>query len=615
MVVILVAQVGVAQPAASGDSLAPASYSVSGIDVSAYQGAVDWQAVKATGVHFAYVRASEQANTPDGGFTTNYAEAKAQGLFVGAYHRARPDVSGGRAQADYFLDHAQFTNDGKTLSPVVDMEWPRAGWVSQSGKPLGSCYDLTATQLVSWTRAFLAEVSARTGRLATIYTSTSWWNLCTGGDQTFGQNPLWIARYSTSPLPLPAAWSNFTFWQYTSSGTLPNGAQVDQDVFREDVAALGWLAHGTPVALTSWAHQKYQHVVYISADRHIHELYFPIGGGRWHQNDLTATVGAAPAIRGSALTSWVDQRYQHVVYVSSDRHIRELYFPLTGGRWRQRDLTVAAAAPATGPGSVLDSWADHRYQHVVYASADGHIRELYFRIAGGAWKQTDLSGITGAPPAVTTNALGRWIAGGYQHVVYLSPDGHARDLRFPLSGGTWKESDLTAQAGAPPAAVGSALSSWVDHNYQHVVYLGPNGSARELYAAVSGGAWKQTDLMKFGGASPAVPGSALSSWVDHKYQHLVYMSGDQRIRELYFPLAGGRWSQNDLTSAADGPVGALGSAVSSWIDRKYQHIVYVAGDGHVNELYFPLAGGRWKQNDLAASAGGPPAVPGSAMTS
>jgi hypothetical protein len=52
-----------------------------------------------------------------------------------------------------------------------------------------------------------------------------------------------------------------------------------------------------------------------------------------------------------------------------------------------------------------------------------------------------------------------------------------------------------------------------------------------------------------------------------------------------------------------------------WIDQKYQHIVYVAGDGHVNELYFPLAGGRWKQNDLTASAGGPPAVPGSAMTS
>ena len=617
--VVLAAGVGVAQPAASGDSRAPADAAaadpVSGIDVSAYQGLVDWQAVKASGVRFAYVRASEQANTSDAAFATNYANAKAQGLLVGAYHRARPDVSGGRAQADYFLDHAQFTNDGRTLPPVVDMEWPRAGWISQSGKPLGSCYDLTATQLVSWTRAFLAEVSTRTGRLGTIYTSTSWWNLCTGGDQTFGQNPLWIARYSASPLPLPAGWSNFTFWQYTSSGTLPNGTPVDRDVFREDGAALGWLARGAPVVLTGWVDPRYQHVVYGSADGHIHELYFRLNGSRWHQNDLTVKVGAAPAMRGSALTSWVDHRYQHVVYVSGDRHVRELYFPLTGGRWKQSDLTVAAAAPPTRPGSALTSWADHKYQHVVFGSADGHIRELYYRLAGGAWRQTDLSAITLAPPAVTANALGSWIAAGHQHVVYLSSGGHARDLHFPLGGGAWKESDLTAAAGAPPAAAGSALSSWVDHKYQHVVYLASTGSARELYAPAAGGTWKQTDLTRSSRASPAIPGSALSSWVDHKYQHVVYMSADQGLRELYFPLTGGHWNPTDLTSAVHGPPVALGSTVCSWIDQKYQHVVYVAGDGHVDELYFPLAGGRWKQNDLTGSAGAPAAVPGSAMTS
>jgi GH25 family lysozyme M1 (1,4-beta-N-acetylmuramidase) len=350
--VVLAAAVGGAQPAASSDSPAPAKTAaadpVSGIDVSAYQGLVDWQAVKTTGVLFAYVRASEQANTPDAAFAANYAGAKAQGLSVGAYHRARPDVSGGRAQADYFLDHAQFTNDGTTLSPVVDMEWPRAGWVSHSGKPLGSCYDMTATQLVSWTRAFLSEVTARTGRLGTIYTSTSWWNLCTGGDRTFGQNPLWVARYSTSPLPLPAGWRNFTFWQYTSSGTLPNGASVDQDVFREDAAALGWLAQGTPVALTNWVDRRYQHVIYVSADGHIHELYSLLRERHWQQNDLTVKVGGAPALRGTALTSWVDQRYQHVAYISVNRHVCELYFPLTGGRWKQRDLTVAAAAPRPG---------------------------------------------------------------------------------------------------------------------------------------------------------------------------------------------------------------------------------------------------------------------------
>lgn len=236
------AMVGAAIP--NAQAATPAGYSASGIDVSVFQGSVNWSAVKATGVSFAYIRASEQSHIPDANYATNFANAKAQGLLVGAYHRARPDASSGSAQALYFLDHAQFANDGKTLPPVVDMEWPRAGWTSPTGKPLNDCYNMTPAQLVAWTRAFLSEVTARTGRLGVIYTSTSWWNKCTSSNTTFGQHPLWVARYSTSPLPLPAGWSNLTFWQYSGTGTLPGGSPVDQDVFRGDLATLRQLAAG-----------------------------------------------------------------------------------------------------------------------------------------------------------------------------------------------------------------------------------------------------------------------------------------------------------------------------------------------------------------------------------
>jgi GH25 family lysozyme M1 (1,4-beta-N-acetylmuramidase) len=218
---------------------------VSGIDVSVYQGSVDWRAVKATGIGFAYIRASEQANIPDANFAANYSNAKAQGLLVGAYHRAKPDASSGKAQADYFLDRAQFANDGKTLPPVLDVEAPRAGWTSPTGRPLNACYNMSPAQLVAWMRAFLAEVTARTHRLGVVYTGTNWWNACTGSNTTFGQYPLWVARYSTSPLPLPAGWANLTFWQYSASGKLPNGTPVDQDVFRGGTAALTQLALGS----------------------------------------------------------------------------------------------------------------------------------------------------------------------------------------------------------------------------------------------------------------------------------------------------------------------------------------------------------------------------------
>ena len=224
-------------------SVPPPGYPVTGIDVSAYQGQVDWVSVAAAGAKFAYVRASEQSNIPDAYFAANYQGAKADGLYVGAYHRARPDLSSGTAQADFFLDTAKYVNDGRTLPPMLDIEWPRADWTG-----LNACYNLSPAQLSAWIRDFVTEVAKRTGRQAVIYTNTNWWGPCTNNDATFGSNPLFIAGYTTSPPPLPASWATWTFWQYSDSGTLPG----DQDVFNGDDAALSQLA-GLP-ALTLVAH-------------------------------------------------------------------------------------------------------------------------------------------------------------------------------------------------------------------------------------------------------------------------------------------------------------------------------------------------------------------------
>ncbi len=73
---------------------------------------------------------------------------------------------------------------------------------------------------------FLARITLnrykyRTGRDAVIYTATSWWKQCTGNYGGFGStNPLWIARYSSTPGELPAGWAYRTMWQYTSSGPI-----------------------------------------------------------------------------------------------------------------------------------------------------------------------------------------------------------------------------------------------------------------------------------------------------------------------------------------------------------------------------------------------------------
>ncbi len=223
-------------------------YPVSGIDVSAYQGQIDWTAVAAGGAKFAYVRASEQANIPDSYFDANYQGAKAHGLYVGAYHRARPDVSSGRAQADFFIDHARYVNDGRTLPPMLDIEWPRTNWTG-----LNACYNLTTAQMSAWIRDFVAEVARRTGRPAMIYTNTNWWNPCTSNNASFGSNPLFISGYTASPPPLPAGWTRCTLWQYSDSGTLPG----DQDVFNGNEAGLTRLAGALPVSLRAHANGRY----------------------------------------------------------------------------------------------------------------------------------------------------------------------------------------------------------------------------------------------------------------------------------------------------------------------------------------------------------------------
>ena len=76
-------------------------------------------------------------------------------------------MSGGKAQADFFLDNAQYVSDGRTLPPMLDIEWPRSTWPG-----LNACYNLTPTQLSAWIRDFVDEVARRTGRLAIIYTQS-----------------------------------------------------------------------------------------------------------------------------------------------------------------------------------------------------------------------------------------------------------------------------------------------------------------------------------------------------------------------------------------------------------------------------------------------------------
>ena len=204
-----------------------------GMDVSSWQGNVNWSAAWNNGARFAYVKATEGTSYTNPYFAQQYNGSYNVGMIRGAYHFALPDRSSGAYQADYFVNHGGgWSRDGKTLPGALDIEYNPYG---------GTCYGLSQSSMRSWISSFINEYHYRTSRWPVIYTTTDWWTTCTGNYSGFATNdPLWIARYSSSPGTLPAGWTYYTFWQYASSGVFPG----DQDYFNGAYDRLQALALG-----------------------------------------------------------------------------------------------------------------------------------------------------------------------------------------------------------------------------------------------------------------------------------------------------------------------------------------------------------------------------------
>ncbi|MBD0421962.1 lysozyme [Streptomyces sp. TRM S81-3] len=204
-----------------------------GVDVSSHQGEVAWSTLWNSGVKWAYVKATEGTYYRNPYHAQQYNGAYDVGMIRGAYHFATPDTAGGAAQADYFVDRGgAWSKDGRTLPGVLDIEY----------NPYGdTCYGMTHSQMVGWIRDFLDRYKARTGRNAVIYTSTNWWQQCTGDYSGFASTtPLWIARYASTVGPLPAGWTFHTMWQYTSTGPVVG----DHDKFNGALDRVKALAEG-----------------------------------------------------------------------------------------------------------------------------------------------------------------------------------------------------------------------------------------------------------------------------------------------------------------------------------------------------------------------------------
>jgi lysozyme len=190
-----------------------------GIDVSHYQGTVNWPEVRQAGIEFAFAKATDGLTWTDPQFAVNWPAMKAAAILRGAYHFFEP-ADDAAAQAQFFLQTVQLASGD--LPPALDVETAgTSGTVPWAG-------------VETW----LQTVAAATGVQPFLYIDPTF-AAEYGAPASLAAYPLWIADYDVAQPTLPAGWSTWLIWQHTQSGTVPGViGNVDLDLLNGPIAKL-----------------------------------------------------------------------------------------------------------------------------------------------------------------------------------------------------------------------------------------------------------------------------------------------------------------------------------------------------------------------------------------
>lgn len=200
-------------------ALPPSSETIyNGIDVSEYQGYVNYNLVRDSGIEIVYIRTSEGTNFIDPYFRENYNNAKAAGLKVGFYHYVTSrSPSEAVIEADYFAS----VINGTSPDCLLAMDFEYFGGLAS--------YEVNAIS-----RAFLERLEEVTGKRAIVYSDA--YNAGNVFDSSLSSYPLWIAEYGVNEPELYRNWSSWTGFQYSDTGRISGiNGYVDLDRFTEDI--------------------------------------------------------------------------------------------------------------------------------------------------------------------------------------------------------------------------------------------------------------------------------------------------------------------------------------------------------------------------------------------
>lgn len=186
-------------------------YSVHGIDVSAYQGRINWPLVADHRVRFAFIKATEGVTLRDNRFQRNWRGARAAGIYCGAYHYFQPNYDATQ-QANLFTRTVPLAPGD--LPPVLDVEHAEFHDVAQMRRGVA---------------IWLRLVERHYGVRPILYSNYSFYKRHLAGH--FDKYPLWLAHYEVAQPTLPR--EKWIIWQHSDEAYVPGiRGTVDFNVFQ-----------------------------------------------------------------------------------------------------------------------------------------------------------------------------------------------------------------------------------------------------------------------------------------------------------------------------------------------------------------------------------------------
>lgn len=505
-----------------------------GLDVSSYQGAPAWGSVHSAGYSFAWAKATEGTYDQDGDYTYNMSNGKSAGLYMGAYHFARPDLDSPSTEGNYFWNFASgyIKNDGKSANPMLDYETFN-GVVGASG-------------YTAWANAWFNTVFNSAANNNVVVKPTIYISACNGCDVggDVGNWTSWIANYNGESSQTGSPWSvctscdiwgGWNLWQWTSSGSVPGiSGSVDLDVFNGTSA--GFVSQcvistgGTGGQVT---YSNYVGPIEINTDGTL-EMFLITNGTPAHEYQTSANgswaalfnMGGITGIPAISTIRNKDGRLE-IFCANSSHTIYHNYQTAPHSAW-------SGWFSLGGTGTNLQSVVNKDGRDEVFCiGSDGYIWHKWQTNTSGAWNSS------------WSSMGGQHIKAGY--VVAQNSDGRLEIFGVSDNGDVWHNYQTAAGLGwngwidLGGNGINPRLAFGQDTDGRLEIFgVGPSGDIQHNYQYKGGGgAWNGWGSM---GGTGCQPGFVCGMNIDGRLELFCVQTSNNDVWHKYQNVAGGAWT-------------------------------------------------------------------------